>query len=485
MSILNKLWASIHNYKNLDEFLSFNISEIYSEFHNNFLSLSEQKWEIADNIVNAEATLFKLDHSKFYNSLFIITLLDFSEKFRLLDAFETIYYIAQEKNIKIPLRHQASKIYLLDIRYKKDYSKYFEEIINILERAYREEEDDKLNVFISFVNYLLNVLLDTYSVDNTIYSDIKEKLEKNKNYFFTDEKFKTFFNTIYDNDNYEKNTLILIEKLFFSYRQYRIIDNRAQQEDYLIEKDTNYEKLLDNVQSDFNQIRNISRKIYNTFNKDKQQELYHSLLRGVAIIEKEEQLLAYLTLFGEKHRKKIFHILNNISFDKNKYNIIDWACGQGISTQLFVEKFSSNKIEKIIFIEPSTVAIKRAVLHLKKYNDNLRIKTINNYFYNIDIKELKISNSFSNIHFFSNILDIDIVNLEELYQLVINTFSGKNHFVCSSPYINDNKLYRIELFVNYFSTNYVDSFEMILQYQNKTEDPTNITRVFSVDLGTT
>lgn len=483
MSILNKLWATIHNYKNLDVFLSLNIGNIYSEFLGDFLELKDKKWEIADNIVNAEATLFQLDYSKFYNSLFVLTLLDFSEKFRLLDAFETIYYIAQEKKIKIPLRHQAAKIYLLDVRYKKDYLNYFERITDIFEEAYKNEEDNKLNIFISFINYLLNAFLDTYSVDTSIIIGIKSKFKKVKdNYLFLDEKLNEFFSTIYDRDNYEKNVLLLIEKLFFSYRQNRTLNENFQQNNFLIEKNTNYVYLLNNTQANFNQIRNISRKIYNNFNKNKQQELYSSLLRGVAILKKEEQLVIYLTLFGEKHRKKISHILNNVFFDENKYNIIDWACGQGISTQLFIEKFSYNKIESIILIEPSTVALKRAGLHLKKYYNNLKIKSINNYFDNIDTKQLKIFNLFSNIHFFSNILDVDAINLEQLYELIINAFFGKNYFICSSPYINDAKLYRIELFISYFSINYEESFEMIFEYQNKNNDPTNITRVFSVHL---
>jgi hypothetical protein len=48
------------------------------------------------------------------------------------------------------------------------------------------------------------------------------------------------------------------------------------------------------------------------------------------------------------------------------------------------------------------------------------------------------------IHLFSNILDIDDYSQKHLIQLIESTMSGKNYFVCASPYIDEIKTEKVD-----------------------------------------
>ena len=56
------------------------------------------------------------------------------------------------------------------------------------------------------------------------------------------------------------------------------------------------------------------------------------------------------------------------------------------------------------------------------------------------------------IHLFSNIIDVDRFDIQKLYSLIIESFSGVNRMICSSP---DNlRKKRIDDFCDLFSDSY-------------------------------
>ena len=75
--------------------------------------------------------------------------------------------------------------------------------------------------------------------------------------------------------------------------------------------------------------------------------LYHSLEHGTAILETEEQLLAYLSNYGKMHQAKINEVLPQINLseiDSSDIQILDWGCGQGLATVCILDFFHEHSI---------------------------------------------------------------------------------------------------------------------------------------------
>jgi hypothetical protein len=123
------------------------------------------------------------------------------------------------------------------------------------------------------------------------------------------------------------------------------------------------------------------------------------------------------------------------------------------------------EIKDISLIEPSEIALRRAALHISKFNESAVIQTINK-----DLDSL-VNGDFSNnktvckLHLLSNILDINLFSLTDLLQLIDSNFSGENYFICVSPYVNDMRTSRLDAFVNHFSKK--NNFKKIKSIDNK------------------
>jgi len=73
-------------------------------------------------------------------------------------------------------------------------------------------------------------------------------------------------------------------------------------------------------------------------------------------------------------------------FYKNKsINVVDWGCGQAMGTISYLDYIKSNQINQaagtITLIEPSEIALRRANLHVKAFNKNSSISTVNKDLY--------------------------------------------------------------------------------------------------------
>lgn len=218
---------------------------------------------------------------------------------------------------------------------------------------------------------------------------------------------------------------------------------------------TEYSKLLENVaECSFNQIQLLNTNIYSKIKND---DIFASLTHGVAILTREEQLNAYIYSYGKMHNKKLlnaFDYLPKILFSQ-EINIIDWACGQGIASISYFDFINKSKLNKninsIYLIEPSTIALKRASLHLHKCYD--KIITINKDLDSLLDDDFFKLNSENNIHLFSNILDIDLFSLPHIIELLSTNFKGTNYFIIASPYIDTTRTSRINSFVDSFINN--------------------------------
>lgn len=182
------------------------------------------------------------------------------------------------------------------------------------------------------------------------------------------------------------------------------------------------------------------------------------LNHGVDLLDTEDKLNQYLCAYGMMHKEKIITALSSINNPLEEFSngitIIDWGCGQGLATVCFFDYLSSlgisPSIRKVILVEPSRIAIERAQLHTHLYlADNSKIQCINKYINDVTGQDIEHTPTTLTLHFFSNILDIDSVNLVTLANLVSHNLTGRNILFCVGPAnLNSN---RIEEFAGYFN----------------------------------
>lgn len=182
------------------------------------------------------------------------------------------------------------------------------------------------------------------------------------------------------------------------------------------------------------------------------------LNHGVDILDTEDELDQYLCAYGMMHKEKIIAALSSINNPLDEFSnditIIDWGCGQGLATACFFDYLSdlgiNANINKVILVEPSEAALERAYFHTHLYlADNLKIQCINKYINDVTGQDIEHAPTTLTLHFFSNILDIDSVNLTTLANIVSDNLSGCNFFFCVGP-TNQNSN-RIEEFAGHFN----------------------------------
>ena len=204
----------------------------------------------------------------------------------------------------------------------------------------------------------------------------------------------------------------------------------------------------------FQKIREIACDAISGLDPAKRDSIYYSLNRGVNLLNTHEQLCQYLYSFGKMHEAKIHIALSHLQIKKyhgKTLQIIDWGCGQGLASICFLDYLRTNNIdvdiERILLIEPSQIALNRAELHLSSYIETTKIATLNKY-----VNEVTAENTVSDVditvHFFSNILDVDSVNIKQLAQTLADAIFAEHYFVCVGPLNANNQ--RIDAFYNWF-----------------------------------
>ena len=94
--------------------------------------------------------------------------------------------------------------------------------------------------------------------------------------------------------------------------------------------------------------------------------MYPGLDRGKALLEDDGQACAYIVAYGEAHKKKLEQAFENFPYHilQQGYEIIDWACGQGLASVCFhdlIERLGRiSAPRKITLIEPSEFTLARA-----------------------------------------------------------------------------------------------------------------------------
>lgn len=486
MDIFDKLISVTTNKESLSIFIEDNIQELYDFLlTQSFADLSISKRKIEDYILQNLSIIRQLDFSIDDTITFTTLLLDVSERFSFFMSFQRLHKLLDKNNCQIGSRLEASSMYLIGIKSISDYNERILGILKTLSESYENEEDNEDRVIGSVVNYYAQV------VHNFSDQNVNGVLEFKTNLVSYTEKFHYLKNDIIQSIlsiDISDNILAfndIQEQLDSFLNRTRKYDSFLKG-NLLIEENTQYSALLNDAAPNFTSVRQISVNQWNTINDS---SVRNSLQRGVSVLTEEKQLFSYLYSYGKMHFKKMttsFSFLSDELFN-DKVHIIDWACGQGLATISLLEYFNVyiESFSKVTLIEPSEIAIRRASLHIQKFNPNVDILTINKDLDSLTNTDFSQNAAKVKIHLFSNILDIDLFSLTKLVDLMKTTFDGENYFICASPYINTLKTSRLDSFVKSFSKN--KKFTKIKEITNRSGEWTGtkwtrVIRIFKAEL---
>lgn len=159
--------------------------------------------------------------------------------------------------------------------------------------------------------------------------------------------------------------------------------------------------------------------------------------RGTNILQTEEELNYYNLAYFKTHYLKLKDTLSQLpsmSFQNGSTTILDWGCGQGLGSLVFLEKFHDklNKENFIFLVEPSEKALHKASENLMQFfaYPAEKIIKVNSSFEKLDISKINIEGSI--IHIMSNILDVNL-NIKCIFDLVQKHKNQKQFFICVSP----------------------------------------------------
>lgn len=177
--------------------------------------------------------------------------------------------------------------------------------------------------------------------------------------------------------------------------------------------------------------------------------------QGRRIYDKELELNCYLAAYAAWHKGKLekaFQQLPDNALSGN-INIVDWGCGQGIASIFLYDYLRINNIKcnihAIKLIEPSEIALQRAESLIKRIDKHTQIEVYNKKLDDVSKEEVLFNRQYTTFHLFSNILDIEGINLKHLSEILYANSKYDNYIMCVSPfYPSGNR--RIEAFLRYF-----------------------------------
>lgn len=236
---------------------------------------------------------------------------------------------------------------------------------------------------------------------------------------------------------------------------------------------------------------NIRRVAYNDIIKlsdEERAEIYDSLNHGVNLLDTDIQMKCYLYSFGRMHQAKIHKALSCIKssvFASDDFDVVDWGCGQGLATVCFFdylkEQHLQNRVRKVTLIEPSEAARERAKIHVEAYLGKTRdVVGVGKFLDEVVEADIK-GDSPVTYHFFSNILDINSIDLKELAEKVGKNVKGQHYFFCISPMNNGNR--RIDRFYDYFNApeTFMNESQSEYRYPNNASPCSYNIKVFKLE----
>jgi hypothetical protein len=194
---------------------------------------------------------------------------------------------------------------------------------------------------------------------------------------------------------------------------------------------------------------------------------FDNLDYGTRVLRDEEECIRYIALYGGHHFHKLYAAYTSAKFEMlleegGSIEIIDWGCGQALATCVLIDYLIENNIHlnvvSITLIEPSEVALQRGLSLVRQLFQNdtsvdSTVRLVNKYLDDVNPADLASQPDNIKVHLFSNILDVEGVDLRGLYQLIVNSFKGCNRIICTSP---DNVRWQcLETFYDFFQQSHL------------------------------
>jgi hypothetical protein len=485
MSILSELVRSSSNIATLDRYLEQNFHRIYDYMHHvNHAALSARRREFKSLLLFLNV-FRQLDYDIATNVSFLNLLLNGSIRLGESAFFTHIYNFMVEESIEVNTIARAASLYLIGVRDVDTLVENYDKIVQLLEQAYINEDDSIIPAATTLICYYALVIDRFAQFAPSKVARIRDRISdaiRNRSFEFIHDPV---LRTIQEIDiTFASNPHGQIQSILDNYLNPTPAPALQVISTQQVEAGTEYTTHFVNVEKSFSTIHGICSKLYQAIQDD---SVYGSLRHGVAILKTEAQLYAYIYSFGRMHNAKLdsaFPYLPPIFFNTPS-NIIDWACGQGIGTISFKDFLNQKGIDKrinqITLIEPSSIALKRALFHVKNGSS---LHTINKKLNELRTSDFVQQNETKTLHVFSNIIDMESFSLSQLIDLVKATFSGENYFIVVSPFIDTTKTARIDAFLSQFST--CAGYELYGSHNNRAREWqgnwTRVIRVFKVNL---
>ena len=170
-----------------------------------------------------------------------------------------------------------------------------------------------------------------------------------------------------------------------------------------------------------------------------------SINNGRKILQSDSEVCTYIAFYGAQHYYKLveaFDSLNISQFSDRNVEIISYGCGAATDVCSLISYCHSKQINipftKLTLIEPSYTALISGFDYIKQALSakDFAQKSIKQIYKTIN--DLEVSDIFSNskknkFHVFSNVLDLEAIDLTDLASLIKNSQTGVNYFICISP----------------------------------------------------
>ncbi len=458
MDFLESYSSSLNNTDDLSSFIKQRGSELFDYYGLiNFSALELrrrdfEKFSVHWRIVGGLD--FSLPGNEAYLNLLLLTSIRLGDRF----VFERLYKILKEKELPESSIIQASSLFMWNIRERSELLNNLPKILDLLEFSCTNESDSDEDAISCLVNFYSLFANDFYEFSLPEVKKLRDQILlacKQSDYSFLKNDF--LISVLQLEFKKGDNPYYSIQKKLDNFLG-RTRTLAYYQRGYLIERDTEYAAQIMEAECSLKNILKTNSILYSQVQDD---QYFYSLGRGINVLDKEEQLLAYMYAYGKMHIAKLERACSYLPEDVGRVEVIDWGCGQGLATMALLDRLNSENINSVTLIEPSILCLKRAALHVNQQFSKLA--TINKDFDSLSFKDLEIiPQSGQYVHLFSNILDVELYSIKALISLVKQKFKGTNYFVISSPYISTLKTARIDSFIDAFN----EDFEVQVYYSS-------------------
>ncbi len=198
-------------------------------------------------------------------------------------------------------------------------------------------------------------------------------------------------------------------------------------------QDNDFDPVVQDINNGFINQDNISfNYLHRNYRVQNGVTVWQSLNRGKAVLSSVRQLDQYLHSYGPMVRQQWSYALDQVDIDAatDKVQFIDYGCGQGLASMLFMDHFlhARKHISQITLIDASAPALRRAQALLQCYNSQIKITPVNKTLNQVSCTDLPYQSSLSKIHLLSNIVDIDNFNVYKLADSILSC-KGDNFVV--------------------------------------------------------